>query len=172
MVSAIGSVNKVLSFNYTDTFKRIYEPMLETAPEYCYIHGCAKMENTIDFNNMVLGIDEYLDATERSKDIEFVRFKKFYQRIFKKTDYNYMNWVNKHAGTKKLFIIGHSLDVTDKDVLQDILLQPAVETTIFYHNKKANADQISNLVKVLGYDRLNALARGRSNGSITFQELH
>lgn len=169
-VSEIGSVDKILSFNYTNTFERVYQSTLEKVPEYCYIHGRAKIGNTIDSNNMVLGIDEYLDEAERNKDVEFVRFKKFYQRIFKQTDYNYTNWVNKDDGTN-LFIIGHSLDITDRDVLRDILLQPGVQTTIFYHNKGANADQITNLLKVLGYDNLNALARGRSNSSITFREL-
>lgn len=105
VISDIGSIDKVLSFNYTDTFERVYEPTLEKTPEYCFIHGRAKMENTIDSNNMVLGIDEYLDEAERSKDVELVRFKKFYQRIFKQTDYNYMNWVNKHAGTKNCLLL-------------------------------------------------------------------
>lgn len=53
-----------------------------------------------------------------------------------------------------IYFFGHSLDVTDKDVLQELLLCPYARTHIIYHNKKALADKIANLVKVIGQDRL------------------
>ena len=140
-------------------------------PQYCYIHGRAKEADDISICNMVLGIDEYLGENDRSNNVEFVGFKKYYQRIFKQTDYNYTEWFD---GTKpiNLYIIGHSLDITDKDVLSDILLHKEVKSTIFYHDKQANGTQISNLVKVLGYDNLNMLTRGRDpHRSIIFSQL-
>lgn len=169
LFSQIGRVDKVLSFNYTNTFEKTYRPSPEKFPEYCYIHGRA-YKNSRSSNNMVLGIDEYLPEPARSENIEFLRFKKFYQRIYKQTDYNYVDWL-KTSGEKRLYIIGHSLDKTDCDVLKDILTSPNMETTIYYHKKDANAQQISNLLNVLGYDELNALTRGRKGSSITFQLL-
>lgn len=171
-VTDIGAVDGVLSFNYTNTFERIYQPGQSQMPEYCYIHGRAQSKNTQESNNMVLGIDEYLDATERNRQVDFVRFKKYYQRIFKQTDYNYTKWFH-NMEPKNLYIIGHSLDVTDKDVLQDVMTSEGVKTTIFYHNKQANATQIENLVKVLGYDTLNVYTRGCGfENSIVFSQLY
>lgn len=167
----IGEIHGVLSFNYTDTLYRLYAKPLGMDPQYCYIHGQAKDADDISICNMVLGIDEYLSEEDRNKNVEFVGFKKYYQRIFKQTDFNYIEWFD---GSKpiNLYIIGHSLDITDKDVLCDILLQEGVRTTIFYHDKRANGAQIANLVKVLGYDNLNNLTRGRDScRSITFSQL-
>ena len=58
------------------------------------------------------------------------------------------------------------------EILWNLLSEDgSIWISIFYHTKKANADQIINLIKVLGYDTLNTLTRGRSNSSITFQSL-
>ena len=36
----------------------------------------------------------------------------------------------------KVYIFGHSLDETDKDILRDVILNNNVYTTIFYFDKK------------------------------------
>lgn len=170
-VSGMNTIDKVLSFNYTNTFERVYASCFPEKPEYCYIHGRASLTNNIDSNNMVLGIDEFLDPVSRNSDLEYIGFKKYYQRILNQTDYNYTQWL-KEQSEKNIYVIGHSLDSTDQDVLRDLFLQDrfhnaAVESSpdqvrikVFYHNRENNATQIKNLVKVLGYDNLNALARG------------
>ena len=53
-----------------------------------------------------------------------------------------------------IYILGHSLDVSDKDVLSEILLCPNANVHIIYHNKKALADKIANVVKIIGQDKL------------------
>ncbi len=83
---------KVISFNYTNTFQKLYD--INKIIEYDYIHGKADIDNTIETNNMVLGIDEYLPEDRRNKDIEFIAFKKFYQRIYKETGCKYKEWVD------------------------------------------------------------------------------
>lgn len=170
-VLGLKTIDKVLSFNYTNTFDRIYESCFPEKPEYCYIHGRASLTNNIDSNNMVLGIDEFLDPVSRDSDLEYVGFKKYYQRILNQTDYNYTQWL-KERSEKNIYVIGHSLDSTDQDVLRDLFLQERFDNAavklspdqarikVFYHNRENNAAQIKNLVKVLGYDNLNALARG------------
>lgn len=50
--------DKILSFNYTDTYRKIYDP--KELCEYDYIHGKVNLEHSLDTNNMVLGINEYL----------------------------------------------------------------------------------------------------------------
>lgn len=181
------SIDKVLSFNYTDTYERLYAGI--ATPEYDYIHGKAVLENNMVTNNMVLGIDEYLDERKRNEEIDFIAFKKYYQRIHKQTGCKYKEWVDEinqdrvdEEGTDyrtrctaipydefinnhNLYIYGHSLDVTDKDILRDLILNDNVYTTIFYHEKIDEngvsdngrhdlGKKIANLVKVIHQDEL------------------
>lgn len=182
--------SKVISFNYTNIYEQIYlnKYNIDSNDYVDYIHGKADINNTIETNNMVLGIDEYLGKKKRNKQVEFIAFKKFYQRIHKGTGCKYKEWIdtikedfadyqielekskteknimNLKAVTNKLkkqylnkhhvYIFGHSLDVTDKDILRDLILNDNVHTTIFYHNKDAMGQQIANLVKVIGQDEL------------------
>lgn len=178
--------DKVLSFNYSDTYRRLYETK-NSCVEYHFIHGKAQnnfkyeKERETDYlkgitenNNMVLGIDEYLPQERRNKDIDFIQFKKYYQRIYKQTGNGYKQWlkeideeIEKTKKTEKtenvenaekedniLYIFGHSLDVTDGDILRDIINHNGVKTVIFYKNKKQLGQQIANLVKILGSDSL------------------
>lgn len=168
---------KVLSFNYTNTFTKLYDT--KESAKYDYIHGRADSKHTIDTNNMILGIDEYLTKKRKNKETSFIAFKKFYQRIYKGTGCKYKNWtedicldksgkelktgydengqkvlVNKPVPNHNIYIFGHSLDVTDKDILRDLILQDNIYTTIFYLNKEVMGQQIANLVKVIGQDEL------------------
>lgn len=143
---------------------------------------------------MVLGIDEYLPKDRKNKEIEFIAFKKFYQRIYKETGCKYKEWSDiikknerelkekykkeypnqvpfKQCGDKRhrLYIFGHSLDVTDKDILRDLILNDNVYTTIFYHNKDVMGQQIANLVKVIGQDEL-IRRTGGSTKTIEFKQ--
>ena len=193
------NIDKVLSFNYTNTYARIYDNSKNNNIEYDYIHGKADIEPEHDMktNDMVLGIDEYLPDDRKNKDLDFIAFKKFYQRIYKQTGCKYKEWVGEiikgadydkldalkyrleyeenikkgldgyaHTAKQKLmelkeqrvkhnlYIFGHSLDVTDKDILKELILNDNVHTTIFYHSKELKAQQISNLVKEIGQDEL------------------
>lgn len=191
----------ILSFNYTDTYKRTYGSGKEI--EYDYIHGEAESSNTIETNNMVLGIDEYLSDDKKDKDFTFLSFKKFYQRLLKATDNDYLDWVDDikygyqeylkkesdaYAGIVEsfkdgsfndfpfqkrvrtdmsdivcpehtLYIFGHSLDVTDKDILKLFICNDNVQTKIFYYRKTEEDKStlgklIKNLISIMGQDEL------------------
>lgn len=188
----------VLSFNYTNTYQRIYnkvQAQMYAKSNIDYIHGKADINNTIKSNNMVLGIDEYLPKKRRNKETEFIAFKKFYQRIHKQTGCEYRKWIkqiiqknktykeefrlkqldyerNRGMGNEgyqtimnlkkleenppkhNLYFFGHSLDITDKDILRELILTENVHTTIFYVNEDVMGQQIANLVKVIGQDEL------------------
>ena len=151
----------VLSFNYSNTYERIYGQSNKI--EYDYIHGKADITNNVNTCNLVLGIDEYLEGHDRDEKLEFLAFKKFYQRIYKSTDSSYMEWIDEiHRNfliTYKLYIFGHSLDKTDKDVLELLICNDNVQTKIYYH-RKSNDDKkelgklIRNLVRVIGAKEL------------------
>ena len=181
--------DKILSFNYTDTYSKVYDS--KGLSEYDYIHGKTDISHSLFTNNMVLGIDEYLPKERKNQDVEFIAFKKYYQRIYKETGCKYKKWVddirsNKpirnlvfaridEAGSRtfksensrfhNLYIFGHSLDVTDKDILQELILNGNVYTTIYYHKTYDDngeddngridlGSKIANLVKVIGQDEL------------------
>lgn len=171
--------DKVLSFNYTNTYQRIYASFRKNIV-YDFIHGKAEADHTEESNNMVLGMDEYLEGEERNQKTEFIAFKKYYQRIHKETGCKYKDWVEKirkdngalkrsERNRHQLYIFGHSLDVTDKDVLRELICNDNVTTTIFYVDKDRYGQQIANLVKVIGQDELIKRVYGRKK-SIIFKQ--
>ena len=186
-------IDFILSFNYTHIFSKLYsvssQSKKEVADPFDYLHGEAKINNTVETNNMVLGIDEYLPEERKNTEIEFIDFKKFYQRIFKGTGCKYKKWLEiiqkdyleyiqrqidtdskryildkmqatmhyyamqaiKRQSLKKhnLYIFGHSLDVTDKDILRDLILNDNVYTTIYYPDKKELGRKIAKYESIV-----------------------
>lgn len=124
---------------------------------------------------MVLGIDEYLVGEERMSNINFIEFKKYYQRIHKSTGCVYKNWLEimKNSVDKEkqqehnVFIFGHSLAATDKDILKELITDSKIKTTIYYKDKEQYGQQIANLVNVLGPDALISMVYG-SNPKVKF----
>ena len=163
-------IDKILSFNYIDTYGAIYSKNSHTI-DYDFIHGKADINNDISTCNLVLGIDEYLSEDAKNEDNEFIQFKKFYQRIYKMTGCHYMDWLDDRFDKNgsvpldleelNIYIYGHSLDATDGDILRRLIREYGAQTTIFYHNKKALGDQIANLVKVIGEEELIKRTDGR-----------
>lgn len=172
------SIDKVLSFNYTNTFERLYKNGRKI--EYDYIHGKAKLDSDVNRCNLVLGIDEYLPDTEKDENVEFIQFKKFYQRIYKRTGSYYKDWIkeidtfekNRHPYNikQRLFIFGHSLDITDKDILKELILNEYIYTTIIYHNQESLQQLITNLVKIIGEENLIHYTGGEK-AKIIFKDL-
>lgn len=177
------NADKVLSFNYTNTYERVYGGEDRKKTEYDYIHG--KVQSNCESNNLVLGIDEYLPIDKKDCNLKFIAFKKYYQRIYKGTGNAYKNWlykikedarelkselhedfplqvpIEKFKKDKRhnLYIFGHSLDATDRDILRELILNDNVYTTIYYYsedgkNKSDLAAKVTNLVKVIGQDEL------------------
>ncbi|MDE6698552.1 MAG: hypothetical protein K2J91_03645 [Lachnospiraceae bacterium] len=52
-----------------------------------------------------------------------------------------------------VYIFGHSLDITDKDVIKKFIDREDVKTTIFYYDKQQQTQQIANLVKILEQEK-------------------
>ena len=203
------SPDHVLSFNYSDTYEQIYDNGKNI--EYDYIHGKASINSTVDSCNLVLGIDEYLNSDKRNEDLDFIPFKKYYQRILKSTGSAYQDWIstikkdhnaamrNQHvyesmvSGSNQysltlgqlrripkhyLYIFGHSLDITDKDVLHNLICNDNIYTKIYYYreykdDKRTLAGLIKNLVHIIGQDEL-IRRTGGSHKTIEFipQTLH
>ena len=157
----------VLCFNYTHTYVNNY--CLGTKDIH-YLHGETRNLESLD-NNMVLGIDEYYKPEEKDKYTNYNIYKKFTQRIINETGFYYRDWIakmddiayklrkyptnedNSRGLVNNVYIFGHSLDITDKDVIKDLIDREGVKTTIFYYDKQQQTQQIANLVKMLGQNK-------------------
>ncbi len=135
----------LLNFNYTYTYKTVYGGI--KLAEIHHIHGCLGEEN------LVLGIsDTFTDS------LDYVYFQKYFQRIQKRTGNSYRHWLNQTTSSLKdtssiVYIMGHSLDMTDKGMLQYFFFSPYIEQIIiFYHNQSSYENEIINLVRMFGQD--------------------
>lgn len=146
-------ITHVLSFNYTDTFRKLYSKLDNDKIDF--IHG------SLNKNNLVLGINETLTEDTENKIIDTVYFKKYFQRIYKKTDYQYVSWLDStdsenYADFDTVYIHGHSLDESDKEILKKIINSVLKKDTstvkIFYYDEKHYRQEVTNLIKVLGKD--------------------
>lgn len=172
----------VLSFNYTDTYERVFREVITDKTEICYLHGKANKDAKIESCNLVLGIDEYLSEEQRNIELTFLSFKKFYQRIYKCTDNSYSNWLDEvcklslsgeRENEFELHILGHSLDITDKDILRKFILNDNVQTKIYYYQRDKDdksdfSSKIRNLIKIIKQDKLIERTGGGSKNTIEF----
>lgn len=185
-ITNIGPIDKTLSFNYTDTFMRYMKNADKACTDACFIHGkLREVADIKDFNSpLVLGVDEYLDNAEKDIKVDLAQFRKYFQRIFKHTDYQYSSWqegygieqINKIYSNQhvkgfpvNLHIFGHSLDITDKDVLRQIIMSPGTRTTIYHRSNTQFSNQLKNLIRVISGEELNKRTRGEQP-SIYFKE--
>lgn len=135
------SIDKAITFNYTNTYEIFYHN------SSFHLHG-----NIND--KIILGVnpDSYDDLS--TVDTSFISFKKYYQRVMNETDSEYLQWINelKQSDEKiSLMVFGHSLDVTDKDIVME-LFSVAKEIILLYNNNEAKASLISNIVKMYGME--------------------
>ena len=109
-------------------------------------------------------------------------FKKFVQRLRKHNDVSYASWAReiekrgKDTSLVKLtlvdedtllageststenntdiYIYGHSLDITDKDILQRFMISKYTNVHVFARNKEAEEKLIANLIRIMGEDTI------------------
>ena len=141
-----GFVEDVISFNYTSTLEKMY-----SCKNVCHIHG-----NIAD-DKIVLGVNPNKSDDVDTSNTSLIKFKNYYQRDVLSTDPEYLNWYRQTIITGveyRIIVFGHSLDVTDKDILSD-MFRHANEIYIIYHDKKRRDDYFNNLVRLFGYDEFN-----------------
>lgn len=165
-----GDETKIINFNYTNTALKYLAPKSEEA-NICFIHGRAR---TDDSHNIVLGIDE-----KDNNDIEptFTPFRKYFQRALKSCDRKYRDWVNTieeenqaamlqvyqdNVAEHYLFIIGHSLTLSDRVILKELITLENMNTIIIFHDEANKINLMQNLAAILGYKEFSALMERES----------
>lgn len=160
-----NSQTKIINFNYTNTVMKYLNKEIDE-DAICFIHGCAC---TDDNSNLVLGIDE---RDGSSVDPLFVLFRKYFQRVSKSCDKKYRKWINliEDENQKALYqigytdnpkhylvIIGHSLTMSDRKVLNELINLDNMKTVIFFHDKANEINLMKNLAAILGYEVFSEL---------------
>lgn len=149
--------DKVISFNYSNTYERVYNELRRNA-DIEYIHGQAIGE-TSNYSSIVLGITSGSDVGQSN----YVEFEKYYQRITKKTGNNYKKWLQSiNSGDRKIEVLffGHSLDSSDSDVITDLICNKQTSIRIVYHSQKAYRQIVSNLIEIIGKNQLISYVSG------------
>ena len=130
----------VISFNYTDTYE-LYGIKKENV---FHVHG------SCDLNNMVLGFDD-----DSPMKLDFVYFKKYFQRIQKSTGYiDEERIVKNNSGITEMSIIhfyGHSMDNTDGDIIRQLRTM-AKKFIIYKYSQDDYEQKVINLITVFGKD--------------------
>ena len=148
----------VISFNYTKTESKYSH--LKKANKI-YIHGdIDKLEG------IVIGVNSVPDDTNH----DFIWFEKSFQRLRRKTNMNYkkvFTCADGYGGDAfvNLIIYGHSLDVTDSDILTPFF-ENAGRVIIYYYDDADYEKKMINLIKLL---RLEVVENYIYNNMIVFK---
>ena len=158
----------VLTFNYTSTYEKIYPQS-----KMIHIHG------KIGDGNTVLGINPSREDTLSSVNTTFIRFKKYFQRASLDTEKQYLDFIalrkdetsrfeyevqmsgdpfSREYPPLSLWVFGHSLDVTDQDIIED-LFNVATDIQIICYSKETRERSIENIVRLFGKDKYDVLRR-------------
>jgi hypothetical protein len=162
---------RILSFNYTKTFEYILTKKgICSNVEFCYVHGQIGKEG--EKNHMVMGVDNQLTKEEQRRFLGFTLFHKYYQRIYKETNSCYLDWldeINSRTNNRILWTFGHSMGLTDSDILREFITANGMETRVYYHSEDMFKDVVANLTDILDSSRVIKMTGGR-NRSLFFQK--
>lgn len=173
--------DKILSFNYTNTYQKIYGLVEDTQ----YLHGSHGEKQ-----NIVLGVSDLDD--DGLKALKAYGFTKYHQKLFKETNYLFLDEYitkaeeslekyTKHQATNypnyqieqqreqgflkslslniNFYIWGHSLDLSDKEYIKDIFslnddVDRNVRVVVYYFDDSAKFSLLNNLLAILGKDKV------------------
>lgn len=175
-------IDHVLSFNYINNYNRKYTTIMENENNTCYVHGVVdyinelneygkkhKIDNynqevikeIIEKNKMIIGFDEYRDNDTKNKQLDFIYYRKYFQRILKGTGSQYLKWLEQNE-LNNIYIFGCSLDATDKEIIKDLFLRKPVHTKIkiYYHDEEAHNRMIMNLISILTQEKVIEMTSG------------
>ena len=112
-------------------------------------------------SHIVLGINPDEKDEVYSIDTTFLQFKKYFQRVFFKTDVAFLQNMMYQKRTPRsldnhVWVIGHSLDSTDEDVIKQVF-DSAKKITVLYHEEDKVKDYITHLVEIYGKQGLDSL---------------
>lgn len=150
------NIDHVMTFNYMDNYDILF-PNIK--PEnVCYLHGQLKYKTSVengvvqDSSPLVLG---FYANEGVSREGKLLRYQKIIQRTHNYLSSKYVSWFNA-TEKKNVFIVGHSLDMLDKDILLNSVFSASRIHTmfiqIFYHEEEVRWQLESNLINLIGVE--------------------
>lgn len=158
-----SKIDCVLSFNYHNNFMN-----KSSLSNTCYIHGSVNyfqeldkhvsekmsdkdknymsIEEIIKRNNMIVGFDD-LQTSDENFELEFVDYRKYFQRIYKGTESQYVDWLNEYQTRLKKSIRTTEAPINWEDVYQkkcqaEISCSTPNNIFIFGHSLDATDNEI------------------------------
>lgn len=143
-------ISEIYTFNYTPTLEKFYG--IDKA-KLVYLHG--EIHEDSEIQNLVFGVSEIPIDVKLAKAYDFA---KYYQRIKKNSNKKFIkiplektNRLNETV----FYIIGHSLDESDKDYILDVFkfldfdIKAKSKICIFYHNAHDREHKLKNLFNII-----------------------
>ena len=157
----------VFTLNYTNTFEKLY--LGNGKKKIYHIHGNVE-------GDIVLGLNSNKFDELDNLNTDFLCFKKFYQRVYYKTDLDYLSAIKFTGVFDKRFetnlsVVGHSLDITDQEIITT-LFDNATKITIYCHDRKAIGDYIKNLVSIYGKSDFDKLRISKNLSFVLLDEIN
>ena len=135
-------IDVVINFNYTPTYSMVY---CNETPVF-YQHG--KLD---DNESIVLGIPD-----NDKISLDFVYFKKYFQRIQKRSGILNKVMVASHKilnGDVTSYFLGMCMGKTDEDLIKQIM-DVSTKSVIFYYDQTDYEGKVVNLIDILGRKKL------------------
>ena len=148
------NVNRVLSFNYTHTWQRLYG-FTNTDSKVEYVHGEVSTDPVYHKCKLVLGMNEALESS-KTDNISMLKFKKYYQRIRKNTGREYKEWINALDIENKINEKELSINIPDSE-------NPIISTDIGISSNTLagyGAKMVAEIVKSVMVDYLSKMGTG------------
>lgn len=150
------NIDHVMTFNYMDNYDILFPDI--KPDNVCYLHGQLKYKTSIengvvqDSSPLVLG---FYANEGVSREGKLLRYQKIIQRTHNYLSSKYVSWFNA-TEKKNIFIVGHSLDMLDKDILLHSVFSDSRMHTmyiqIFYHEEEVKWKLESNLISLIGVE--------------------
>lgn len=147
----IYNIDYHFTFNYTDTYlKRLNQNVVTE-----HLHGKI---NDLNESKIVMGYNS--EGSARSNK-NLIPFTKNYQRMLYQTKYNFFNGFKYDLSNAQIYVWGHSLDITDKFFLDQIVFDidsQKMRSSVFVIFYRKSFDKLlKNLIHIYGDEYINKL---------------
>lgn len=162
-------IDEIFTFNYTPTLENIYKV---DKSKVVYLHGEINEDKNIQ--NLVLGISEIPKVIKTNKMFDFT---KYYQKVNKNANNKFIEVpkvIKSSYGETVFYIIGHSLDESDKEYIIDLFnflfydYDKYSKICVFYYNEKDRQNKLRNLFSIIDKD---IVVNMNKEGRLYFVEL-
>lgn len=135
--------NCIINFNYTNIYEKIYGK----TDDIIYVHGNLEKQNS-----MVLGVPD-----NDKISLDFIYFKKYFQRIQKRCRRLKTLKFIKHMGIASVlpttYFLGLSMGRTDEDLIK-FIIEKSSRVIIFYYDQIDYEKKIINLIDIYGREKI------------------